>query len=217
MAIRHDEPFIVNNMLTQIGVRFKTGRGKSSAVFMCDCGVTKIVRYEKVLLGHTKSCGCIAGSKGGYVRTNHGHTKGGKHSGAYKSWAKMLARCKAKPGSHHWPYYGAKGITVCERWKRFENFYADMGDRPEGCTIDRIDGSKGYGPDNCRWATKAVQCLNVSDIRMIEFEGVTLCLKDWARRVGLKYLTLWNRINSGWSIEKALTTPVRKMKCPCNP
>lgn len=205
---------IKKGRLTQIGTPFRarTSQSQSSllAVFECSCGNKTITTVNRVKSGKTSSCGCFHIEQVINNTTKHGHTAGTVHSPTYRSWTRMHSRCKAKHGSHHWPYYGAKGIVVCERWGSFENFLSDMGHRPDGHTIDRKDGTKGYCTENCRWATKDVQCLNVSDIRILTHDNISLCMKDWARKAGMKYLTLWSRINNGWSVEKALTTPVRK-------
>lgn len=89
----------------------------------------------------------------------HGHTTGGAFSPTYRTWRSMLGRC-SDPESVGWRYYGGKGITVCEHWTIFENFLADMGDRPRGTTIDRVDNALGYEPGNCRWATRSQQMMN---------------------------------------------------------
>lgn len=89
----------------------------------------------------------------------HGHTSGGSFSPTYRTWRSMLNRC-SDPKSVGWRYYGGKGVTVCERWMLFTSFLADMGLRPKGMTLDRIDGDKGYEPSNCRWATRSQQMVN---------------------------------------------------------
>lgn len=120
----------------------------------------------------------------------------------------MLQRCHS-PSAKDYPRYGAKGIAVCDRWRfSFENFFADMGHRPTGKSIDRIDNNKGYEPGNCRWATIKEQNRNVSTNRYIEYAGERMLLIEWAERLGMKAVTLHSRLREGWTIERALTTPV---------
>ena len=102
-------------------------------------------------------------------------------------------------------HYGGRGIGVCERWFNFENFYADMGTRPQGLSLDRMNNNDGYKPSNCRWATLIEQYNNTSRNVKITYNGLTLSISQWAERMGIKYRTLQGRINRGWSIEKSLT------------
>lgn len=120
----------------------------------------------------------------------------------------MKQRCFDK-NTTDFAYYGERGITVCERWMIFENFYEDMGPRPKGLTLERIDNAKSYSPDNCRWASRREQCVNRSMTRWLTFKGETLCMDDWARRYGLRKQNIWTRLNAGWSVAKAITTPVQ--------
>jgi hypothetical protein len=98
------------------------------------------------------------------------------------------------------------GIAVCERWKKFENFYSDMGNRPVGTSLDRIDGTKGYEPGNCRWATNKQQQVNKRTTVWLEFNGKRQCLKHWAIELGIGRACLQDRIKRGWSVERALST-----------
>lgn len=128
----------------------------------------------------------------------------------YYSWQHMKRRC-TDTKFHQYPKYGGRGIAVCERWLVFENFLADMGVRPLGTTLDRKDGSKGYEPGNCRWATPREQRLNTSNARWVEYEGRRMVLADWAAELGVSYECLARRLYvMQWSVEKAFTTPVRK-------
>lgn len=124
----------------------------------------------------------------------------------YNSWSGMIQRC-TNENSTSFEDYGKKGIIVCDRWlDDFRNFLQDMGERPEDTSLDRINGSGNYEPSNCRWADAHTQIINRTSTRWIEFNGEKLCIKDWARKLGISYVTLRNRINiQKWSIEKSLT------------
>jgi len=127
----------------------------------------------------------------------------------YAVWATMHQRC-SNPNSRSYKTYGANGIKVCKRWKFFTLFKADMGTRPEGHWLERIDSSKGYRPSNCRWATPKEQQRNRTNNALWTHDGVTMCVKAWAEMLGVNHQTLWQRHSAyGWSIEKTLTTPVR--------
>jgi hypothetical protein len=117
----------------------------------------------------------------------------------------MINRCK-NTSQKAFPRYGGRGIVVCDRWTKFENFYADMGERPIGHTLDRIDNDLGYEPGNCRWATVSEQNRNKRSNHVIEYNGEKLCISEWARRVGIDGKTIRRRLDVGWSVEKALTT-----------
>jgi len=101
--------------------------------------------------------------------------------------------------------YGERGITICESWLVFENFYEDMGDRPEGKTLERMNNSKGYYKENCKWATTKEQNRNTRQIKLLSHKGETLCMKEWAEKLSIPYPTLQDRIRRGWSVERALT------------
>lgn len=131
--------------------------GKRRFVCLCDCGNQTTVNASSLLRGLTKSCGCIRLEKPN--RISHGHTSGRSKSPTYNSWTAMLDRCTRE--SHpYYSYYGGRGIQVCARWMKFENFLADMGERPESLTLDRIDPDGNYMPENCRWATRKQQRAN---------------------------------------------------------
>ncbi len=130
-----------------------------------------------------------------------------KHPVEYRTWGRMRSRCN-NPRTLDWPLYGGRGIAVCARWDSFANFLDDMGERPAGHSIDRIDGDGNYEPDNCRWATAKEQARNwKTRNRRLTFGGETLLLVEWAERIGLTRESLRDRIGSGWPLAKALTTP----------
>lgn len=130
-----------------------------------------------------------------------------KHGGAknplYTTWLNMRQRCN-NPRSPAYKNYGGRGIKVCERWDDFLNFAEDMGDRPEGMTLERIDCNGDYSPENCKWATRKEQMRNVRYNRWIEFDGKRLILSDWSKELGISPATLWYRL-SKYEAETALT------------
>lgn len=138
--------------------------------------------------------------------TRHGHAIPGMETRTHKTWASVLARCR-NPNASGYARYGGRGITVCERWLAYDRFLADMGERPVGKTLDRIDGDGPYAPSNCRWATPKEQSANRAITVFVEHGGERLCLRDWAKRAGLNDATLGSRLRSGWSFERAVTTP----------
>lgn len=176
----------------------------------CDCGQTKVVSKYDLLNGDCKSCGCFRREFIGNKFRVHGHTNGARRSREHTSWTKMIARCTDRRDPLY-QEYGARGIGVCERWLDYSNFLSDMGPRPMWTTLDRIRNAEGYEPGNCRWASHSVQCQNRSIAHMLTYQGETLNLVEWARRLGMKSGTLQQRINGyGWSVERALTQPVKR-------
>lgn len=177
----------------------------------CDCGQTKIVGRGSLLSGNSQSCGCLHNELLSQQSTTHGLS----HSAPeYNSWANMLTRC-TNPNYKQYEDYGGRGIKVCERWREFESFYADMGAKPAPeYTLDRIDVDGDYEPSNCRWATPLEQANNARSNIPLTHNGQTMNLTEWAREMGIKKITLYDRIHKlGWSVERALTTPTRKMIC----
>lgn len=133
-----------------------------------------------------------------------------RYPGEYETWSGMIKRCYTQ-AHRAYANYGGRGIAVCDRWREsFENFHADMGDRPAGLSIDRIDNNGNYEPSNCRWATCKQQSRNTRKARLITLNGETRCLTEWAELTGIKAITLLFRLDRGWSIEKAFTTPTQQ-------
>lgn len=142
---------------------------------MCDCGkFAKAYAYD-LRAGKVKSCGCL--SKEHRPRTHGMAGAGRRRSATYNLWASMLQRC-TNPNDRNYRSYGARGITVCERWHKFENFYADMGQKPEGMSLDRIDNDGGYNKDNCRWASLHTQSRNKRSNIFVSVQGRRMVLAD---------------------------------------
>ncbi len=182
----------------------KGSGGHSRWNCLCDCGEALIRLGGNLRGGSAKSCGCQKRPS-----NNNNRQHGQSYTTTYASWSRMLMRCQ-NPNVRQYQWYGARGIKVCDRWKTFKNFYTDMGDRPRGMTLDRIDNDGNYEPSNCRWATNSVQHHNKRSNHLITFNGETLNLTDWANCIGISKVTLCARLTRyGWSIERALTTPAQ--------
>lgn len=175
---------------------------------LCSCGAVFVTLSASLLAGRTVSCGCKR--VGVSVNRVHGHAQGGKPSREWSSWYSMLKRCR-DPKARNYHNYGGRGITVCERWVGdFVTFFADMGHRPKGMTLDRIDTNGNYEPSNCRWATSQTQSWNRRDIRRLTWRGETKPAPQWALEIGLPRQTLAQRLRDGWSVERALATPLHR-------
>lgn len=168
----------------------------------CSCGRRVIVSGSSLTSGNTRSCGCLRME----IVTTHGQARRSGISLAFRRWQNMISRCR-NPNNQRFAQYGARGITVCDRWTDFSRFMADMGPCPLGASIDRIDNNGPYAPNNCRWATKTEQAQNQRSNRRLTWNGETHCLSEWARRTGLPRGTLQKRLVSGWDTERILTTP----------
>ena len=141
----------------------------------------------------------------------HGHNRAGKVSRTYRAWRDMLSRCRY-PKRACYADYAGRGITVCDEWNPsvgggFVAFLADMGEAPDGMSLDRRDTDLGYSKSNCRWATRIEQNHNQRSNINVTFRGETCCVAEWARRVGLHELVIYKRLYRGWTPERALSTP----------
>lgn len=168
----------------------------------CDCGTVFITRGDVLKDGQTKSCGCFNNDR---IRT-HGLSRlpNGKKRPEFKAWQMLIQRC-INPKAASYSIYGGRGIRVCARWRKFENFYADMGPRPSPeHSIDRRNNNGDYKPSNCRWATRQEQANNRRNTKLLEYNGDVRPLAVWARCYHLSPSTVWVRIRRGWPVAKAL-------------
>lgn len=190
------------------------GRNKSGRFMWkckCDCGNITTVRSDGLTSGHTKSCGCLtvaaATDRIKEINKTHGKT----NTRLFHIWQSMRARC-SNPSNKSYHRYGGRGIRVCEEWEKdfvsFYNWAMDNGYQEE-LTLDREDNSGNYEPSNCKWATPREQANNTRRNVYIEYNGETHTMKEWSRIIGMNYGTLQKRIKLGWTIEKALTEPVK--------
>lgn len=184
----------------------------------CDCGTIVLASQSNLNKGTkewggTKSCGCLKADSGRDQLTTHGLSKddSGQQSRLYGIWCDMRRRC-FDPDTKYYYRYGGRGITVCDEWLQFPPFYlwAITNGYRADLTLDRKKNDEGYCPSNCRWVTMKVQQNNRSDNHSITFNNLTLTMTEWAEARGLKVGTLGFRLRTGWSVERALTTPLRK-------
>jgi len=168
---------------------------------VCDCGKHVQVLANSLRNGSNKSCGCYRRDK----RTTHNK----RQTRLYTIWSKMRQRCN-NPRNPQFSDYGGRGIKICEEWTNFELFYqwALSNGYSDNLSIDRIDNDKGYSPDNCRWADACTQANNRRFCRYITFNGETRTVSQWAAILGIEANTLRGRIYKGWTIERALSTPL---------
>ena len=192
--------------LLVIGATSRNGRGYS--VCRCDCGKHFTTRNDGLKSGETVSCGCY--NKDRAARGDNRRTHGQAGKPLYRTWQNMKNRCYNK-NVRQYKDYGGRGITVCDEWRNsysaFEAWARGNG-YEDGLTIDRIDNDGNYCPENCRWVTRDEQQINKRYNHTAEINGVRRTLTEWARVYGLKESVVNWRVNNGWDVVQALTTPV---------
>lgn len=177
-------------------IRPTPARHNGYIVWLCQCACGRNVHLPTTTLsnGYARDCGC---------------KRAQRHTTEYKIWQGMLKRCRPSGPRR----YAGRGITVCERWRSFDSFYADMGPRPSpNYSIDRINNDGHYEPGNCRWATEKQQKRNFSKNKILIHDGLSLPLIEWCERTGLSEKTLRHRVERGWNIQRALTTPQQQRR-----
>lgn len=175
----------------------------------CSCGNQKIIMGRHLISSHTVSCGCFKKE----TTRNRVFKHGDSHTPTHSIWVNMRDRCNNKHNKSY-PYYGDRGISVCERWNDYSLFIEDMGYRPDGLELDRIDNNKGYYKENCRWSNRHQQMRNQRRSVIIEYQGESIQMNDLADRFGINKHTFKSRIcYMGWSVEDAISKPIRSKSC----
>lgn len=190
----------------------ENNRGNYLWLCRCDCGNETVVVGTNLKSGNTKSCKCLQKYTNIKRSTFHGHRSVNNTTGTYRSWQMMKNRCLNRKDVQ-WNDYGGRGIKVCKRWVKFENFLKDMGEKssPE-YQIDRINNDGNYYKSNCRWTTCKVNSRNKRNNYFINLKGKQITLAELAEQTGINRSTLKYRIDKlKWPIEKVITRPVRKI------
>ena len=187
----------------------KNSIGETMWLCQCDCGRLIILRGSSLRSGNTRSCGCL---KGESLKTR-GITHNGTGTRLYHIWANMIQRC-TNENNKCWARYGGRGITVCDEWFYFTNFkkWALENGYSENLSIDRINVNKGYSPTNCRWSDSITQANNKRTNHYIDYRGRNLTISQWATLLQISPKTISTRLQRGWSVERTLTTPIKKGK-----
>lgn len=184
--------------------------GQALWLTRCGCGNERPVQGSKLRKGESISCGCMKPVLSAIAATRHGNAARGRLTPEYRVWSNLIFRCE-NAGGKSWEDYGGRGIRVCERWRRdFGAFLMDMGPKPSPKhEIDRIDVNGDYDPMNCRWVTRAVNARNKRNNRYLEAFGQRKLLVEWAEDLGAHASVISGRLSLGWSVEDAVTKPVR--------
>ena len=192
------------------------GKRKGFCMWECRCLCGSVYPYRGSVKGpHSIRCRDCGKKSGGAVRTKHGlsRDRNGKPTPEHRAWTDMIRRC-SNPRDKAYPRYGGRGITVCSEWESsFSSFFESVGFRPsKRHSLDRIDNSKGYYPENVRWATTHQQANNRRTNTVIRVGPVELTVTEWAKERSIPRNTLYHRIKMGMHPQKAVLTPIRKLR-----
>jgi len=202
--------------LLVMGYAGKMGRGRSVHMWICQCECSTIKLIAGINLRSrdkpTRSCGCLSRELASIRTSTHRHARHGKRSPEWKAWSSLKNRCENSNNAAY-DRYGARSITVCERWRNsFENFLIDMGERWSVIhSLERLDNDGPYAPWNCCWATASQQNNNRRSNRILTFDGQSMNVSQWERVLGFRKGLVLDRLRYGWTIDRALTQPVRGM------
>lgn len=174
-------------------------RNNSRWLCRCSCGTVRVLTGTNLRNGKSTSCGHSRLTAGGLSHS---------YQSEYDTWRQMIIRC-TDPSCRQYKDYGARGIRVSPGWNDFQTFLDDMGPRPPGCQLDRVDNDGDYRPGNCRWVPPIVNVHNSTRVRILKYDGLSLPVAEWARRLGVDASVLYSRLRYGWSVERTLSEPVR--------
>lgn len=192
-----------------VAISYVAGSPKKAWMCKCDCGATVEIRGRNLRIGKTRSCGCLKRDNlAAGIAVAHGMTR----TPTYKSWNSMIGRC-TNPAEPTYRRYGGAGVTVCREWRKFAAFLSDMGIRPSGTTLDRIDVQGNYEPKNCRWASAKVQANNRGNNRLITYGGKRMTIRQLCDLTGADYSRTRDRIcKLGWDVQRAISTPAQNKR-----
>lgn len=186
---------IIGNLKSENKGNLMSFKKKGITVKCPVCQKEIYVPPSRLAQGRGKYCSKACSGKAN--STKHGHSSHNSQSRTYNTWSCMKARCQ-NPNNPKYYMYGAIGITICDKWKTFTGFLEDMGERPENTTLDRIDGSKGYFKENCRWSSPSEQQNNIKTNTVVFYKGEQYLLSDLSKKLGIPKPTLDYRIKKGW-------------------
>ena len=198
---------LIGNVFTRLTVikelNIRNNEGHVMWECKCECGKTVNVSGAYLKKGNTKSCGCLqkekAANNGRDILTTHGMSK----TKIFNIWCGMLKRCNNDKNKQY-KNYGGRGIKVCDRWLKFENFYKDMGNKKDNLSIERIDNNGNYEPSNCKWATVKEQSINKRTNKYLTFKNECLTLSQWSEKTGINRKTIYARARIKYTPEYIL-------------